>query len=337
MPASTTNLVRALLQLTFASLVLGQAPVYGQCGGMSFSGPTTCAAGSSCVFSNPWYSQCIPGAAPPTSTATAPPTTPTGPVNFWFAFGDSYTTTSFDPTMTLPSVGNPLGNPPFPGFTGGGGENYVGYDTVTYNKSTILTYNYAYGGATINGTLVPPYLPTVLSLIDQVTEFTTGPIVKKPVNAPWTSSNALFSIWIGINDLGNTFTNPNITSLNNVFMSEYFVQVEKLSLQLTESQIMSQGASNSALEKVAIADYNAKLKTNVASFAASHAGVKTWLWDSNTVFNTVLDSPTTYGFVDAVSFGNTGDFWGNNYHPGPAAHQIFAKDIAALMNSTIWF
>jgi hypothetical protein len=36
--------------------------------------------------------------------------------------GDSYTTTGFDPNDTLPSVGNPLGNPAFPGETGGGGK-----------------------------------------------------------------------------------------------------------------------------------------------------------------------------------------------------------------------
>jgi hypothetical protein len=35
-----------------------------------------------------------------------------------------------------------------------------------------------------------------------------------------------------------------------------------------------------------------------------------WLWDSNAAFTTILNAPTQFGFVDAVSFGNTGDFWG---------------------------
>ncbi|KIM24807.1 carbohydrate-binding module family 1 protein, partial [Serendipita vermifera MAFF 305830] len=38
----------------------GTAPVYGQCGGASWTGPTVCASGSTCTFSNTWYSQCIP-------------------------------------------------------------------------------------------------------------------------------------------------------------------------------------------------------------------------------------------------------------------------------------
>ncbi|PPQ99255.1 hypothetical protein CVT24_009300 [Panaeolus cyanescens] len=32
---------------------------YGQCGGQGWTGPTQCASGSTCVVSNPWYSQCL--------------------------------------------------------------------------------------------------------------------------------------------------------------------------------------------------------------------------------------------------------------------------------------
>ena len=33
--------------------------LYGQCGGQGYTGCTTCAAGSTCKFSNDWYSQCL--------------------------------------------------------------------------------------------------------------------------------------------------------------------------------------------------------------------------------------------------------------------------------------
>ncbi len=118
--------------------------------------------------------------------------------------GDSYTQTGFDPTSTLASAGNVLGNPPYPGFTATGGENWVDYVTTQYNKSLILTYNYAYGGATIDATLVQPYTPTVLSLTDQVNQFLSG-AATKPASTPWTSSNSLFSVFIGINDIGNSW------------------------------------------------------------------------------------------------------------------------------------
>ncbi|KAG8823585.1 hypothetical protein FRC19_003497, partial [Serendipita sp. 401] len=37
----------------------GGAPLYGQCGGQGWTGPTTCAQGT-CKVSNQWYSQCLP-------------------------------------------------------------------------------------------------------------------------------------------------------------------------------------------------------------------------------------------------------------------------------------
>ncbi|KAG9044284.1 hypothetical protein FS837_008414 [Tulasnella sp. UAMH 9824] len=44
--------------------------VWGQCGGLYYTGETTCAAGSTCVYSNDWYSQCLPTSATTTSTTT---------------------------------------------------------------------------------------------------------------------------------------------------------------------------------------------------------------------------------------------------------------------------
>uniref|UniRef100_A0A0G4HRU4 CBM1 domain-containing protein n=1 Tax=Chromera velia CCMP2878 TaxID=1169474 RepID=A0A0G4HRU4_9ALVE len=33
---------------------------WGQCGGQGWSGPSCCESGDTCVYSNPWYSQCLP-------------------------------------------------------------------------------------------------------------------------------------------------------------------------------------------------------------------------------------------------------------------------------------
>ncbi|KAF8306712.1 hypothetical protein DL93DRAFT_2088538 [Clavulina sp. PMI_390] len=40
------------------STATGGAPLYGQCGGIGWTGPTTCAQGT-CTYSNAYYSQCI--------------------------------------------------------------------------------------------------------------------------------------------------------------------------------------------------------------------------------------------------------------------------------------
>ncbi|RPD66446.1 cellobiohydrolaseII [Lentinus tigrinus ALCF2SS1-7] len=92
------------------SLAYAQAPVWGQCGGIGWSGATTCASGSVCTKQNDYYSQCIfwcsPGSAssaPTTVPTTTPPTTtPTGP-----------TTTSGGSSPT----GTPAAGNPFVGFT----------------------------------------------------------------------------------------------------------------------------------------------------------------------------------------------------------------------------
>ncbi|KAI1784896.1 endoglucanase [Ganoderma leucocontextum] len=51
--------------------------VWGQCGGSGYSGSTVCDAASTCVAVNEYYSQCQPGAASTTPTATTTATSPT--------------------------------------------------------------------------------------------------------------------------------------------------------------------------------------------------------------------------------------------------------------------
>ncbi|KAJ7166386.1 hypothetical protein C8R43DRAFT_985757 [Mycena crocata] len=342
--SSLLSLRLLTIAIALASKVVSQTqvPPFGQCGGLTYSGSTVCVAGSFCQWESDFFSQCVPGTAPPPFG---------GPINFWFPFGDSYTSTSFNTTSVLPNIHNPLGNPPFPEFTGGGGENYVGFDTSTFNSSVIFTYNYAFGGATINASLVAPFEPTVLSLIDQVNEFLTGGVAGKPPATPWTSANALFSVWIGVNDMAGSWFQPGDRgAFADILLDEYFALMQKLyavgarnflflnvpRVDLTPLVIQSGPATQAQLKSV-IDDFNTRLASRVASFKANNTSVEIWLWDSNSVFTTILNAPTQFGFVDAVSFGNTGNFWGNNFHPGQAAHQIFAKDISTLMAGSLWF
>ncbi|KAJ7800324.1 endo-1,4-B-xylanase A [Mycena olivaceomarginata] len=55
------SLVLALLPSAIAL-----APIWGQCGGRGFTGPTVCSAGSVCYYENPFFSNCYP-----TTTSTA--------------------------------------------------------------------------------------------------------------------------------------------------------------------------------------------------------------------------------------------------------------------------
>ena len=90
------------------------------------------------------------------------------------------------------------------GWTSTGGENWIDINTVKLNKSLVLTYNYAYGGAVIDRNLVTPWREDVITWTEQVDQFLAG-AAKKPSTSPWTSKNSLFSVWIGINDIGNSY------------------------------------------------------------------------------------------------------------------------------------
>jgi len=61
--------------LLSATASLAQQVVYGQCGGIGWTGDTTCVAGSTCVETNEYYSQCLPGTATTTATTTIATTT----------------------------------------------------------------------------------------------------------------------------------------------------------------------------------------------------------------------------------------------------------------------
>ncbi|KIJ51510.1 glycoside hydrolase family 10 protein [Sphaerobolus stellatus SS14] len=71
----------AIIAATLAAPAVAQSAEWGQCGGISWTGPTTCVAGTTCVVSNSYYSQCLPGSSspPPTTTVSQQPTSaPTG-------------------------------------------------------------------------------------------------------------------------------------------------------------------------------------------------------------------------------------------------------------------
>jgi hypothetical protein len=129
--------------------------------------------------------------------------------------------------LDKPTAANPIGNPSYPGWTTSGGPNWIDYLTVKYNTTLIYNYNFAYGGATTDASLVAPYEPTVLSLIDQVTEFSNS-LASKPSYAPWTSDNAFFAIWIGVNDVGNSWWQSNETTIIEDIMGQYLKQAQIL-------------------------------------------------------------------------------------------------------------
>ena len=93
------------------------------------------------------------------------------------------------------------------------------------NTSALLAYNFAYGGATTDSNLVKPYDPSVKSYVDQVAQF-SGSLAPHPSYAPWTAANTLVGVWIGVNDVGNTYYLSNVTDITTAVISRYFEQLQ---------------------------------------------------------------------------------------------------------------
>jgi endoglucanase len=59
----------------FATAVVAQQPQWAQCGGIGWTGGTTCVAGTTCTKLNDYYYQCLAGSSNPTPTTTPPTST----------------------------------------------------------------------------------------------------------------------------------------------------------------------------------------------------------------------------------------------------------------------
>ena len=182
----------------------------------------------------------------------------------------------------------------------------------------MLSYNFAYGGATTDANLVTPYASTVLSFVDQVTQFETS-LKTIPNFAPWTATNSLFAIWMGVNDVGNGWYQSNWASVLDAVMNQYINQTQTLYnsgarkfLFLTVPPIQdtpnvaAQGASIQSQWAAAIEQYNEALTAKVASFKAANAGVTTYILDTTTPFMTAINNPKAYGASDALCYNADG-------------------------------
>ncbi|KAI0033938.1 hypothetical protein K488DRAFT_46657 [Vararia minispora EC-137] len=282
-----------------------------------------------------------------------------GTTKFLFSFGDSYTTTGWNPSQGV--------NSPDPGFTSSNGPNWVESLSITFNVTNTKLFNLAYGGATIDSALVTPYLPTVLSIVDQVAQFKQF-LANKPEGAQWDSGNTLFSTWIGINDVGNSYywTNVSQHAFHETLMARLFGQVEELYqaggrsfLFLTVPPtnraplLIEQGPRAVASIKSALADFNSVLNSSVAAFKANYTDLdKVVVFDTQAIFNVLLDNAGTLGFVNSTGFCNayqngtpkqttqvagcapvSNYFWLNTLHPLFTVHNVLAHALSTVLSA----
>ncbi|KAK0638539.1 1, 4-beta cellobiohydrolase [Cercophora newfieldiana] len=106
------------------------AAQWAQCGGNGWTGLTSCCAGSTCVVSNPWYSQCLPGSAPGTTTSSSTQApTPTPSSSRTSSLTSSTTSSPAGPIVTPSTTASTTA----PAQSGGATATYSGnpFDGVT--------------------------------------------------------------------------------------------------------------------------------------------------------------------------------------------------------------
>ncbi|KAL3291891.1 4-O-methyl-glucuronoyl methylesterase [Colletotrichum asianum] len=134
------------LQLAAAVVVLSahavaQQGAWAQCGGIGHTGGTTCITGYYCRYTNDWYSQCVPG-SPPLTSSPAPQPSSTTLQTSTTSTGSPVTSTSTAPGgggTACPALPNGLGAP-----------TSVLPDPFTFQDGGKLTINVSDGGKSIS-------------------------------------------------------------------------------------------------------------------------------------------------------------------------------------------
>ncbi|CAG7562363.1 unnamed protein product [Fusarium equiseti] len=257
-------------------------------------------------------------------------------------FGDSYSTVGFWPGSELPSASNPIGNPQLPGQTTAGGINWVGHVTSTLNTSQILTYDFAYSGATIDKKIVNSWAQ--YSMSDQVA------LYKQYVAPKISDADTLVAFWIGINDVGESFwskTNAPVTKcvdryfeLLKELVDEGYNKFVLLSIPAYADQfpkMIGQPEIDLARLRSDITSYNKGVKSRAAAFTSSHPGVKLEIFDTKPSFDKVIGNYAAYGAKDATCFGSSNCLWADDYHASGAIHKLLAQNLVKAVNGIFTF
>jgi phospholipase/lecithinase/hemolysin len=188
------------------------------------------------------------------------------------------------------------------------GPNYVGYLTTKYNASLVFTYNIASGGATVDAALAKPYLPTVHSLIDQVTgdfmpAYGVMPTSRRRVQ--WTGDDSLFLFFIGINDVLNTY-NANNPSLVAKIFSEYTGLVEQVYSSgarnflfldvppLQKSPMSQKYPASLSKEQAALKNWASRLDGLASALKSRHPEVMARTFSTYNVFDKIIENPRAF-------------------------------------------
>lgn len=231
-----------------------------------------------------------------------------------------------------------------------GGLTWVGHLATEHNTSLTLAYDFAVAGATVDNSIVAAFSSSIPSVVEQVATWTKN-VAPQPSYAPWTADDALFAVWIGVNDVGNSFTKAAAaeTALVNKDLDQYFAQLAALykagarhfallNIPPTQNTPFMKSQSGVAGLVTAITNWNGQLATRAAAFVAANAGANVTLVDTQAPWQKAIANPTAYGATDATCVNANGKscLWFNTYHPAQAIHKLVAQAVADAFAGTFF-
>jgi phospholipase/lecithinase/hemolysin len=151
--------------------------------------------------------------------------------------------------------------------------------------------------------------PQVASLEQQVDDKFVpyyGTATNPTAATPWKSTDSLFGVFIGINDLGTTFR-LEISTINSKIFAEYQGLMETLFYAGARNFLflnippiersprrIAQGAAAQALLKTDITQYNTMVAILEKTLKRQHPEVNIFKVDANAIFTKVLDNTSSY-------------------------------------------
>ncbi|KAL4903599.1 hypothetical protein BDW74DRAFT_179596 [Aspergillus multicolor] len=219
--------------------------------------------------------------------------------------------------------------------TSAGGPNWVEFLTGCGQKEgftspiscTKQLWDFAFAGAGVSAEYIPLHHDYTISLVNQITQFTTygHPVLtlspKKPKSKAIVDPSAtLTAIWIGINDINDSATNSSITSFSDFYttlLSRAFSALQPLvslgykDYVLVNLPPLDRTPANQARtlrnetatpNATQVEWFNSALSTQAAQFHRENPSTNVRVFDTHSILAHVLDLPEQYGILNTTDF-----------------------------------
>lgn len=219
--------------------------------------------------------------------------------------------------------------------------------TFTYNESLILTYDLASGGATVDADLIAPSIAGPVSLKNQIESEFIPIYASRPYFAPWGASDTLFALFIGINDVQNTYgpSKENKTRVDETFQ-EYAGLLDQLYQSGARNYLLlnvppvnrspvdeEAGAQEDEEAQKGVEAWNKKLNTMAANLSSTYHDSTVYAFDTYTLFNTILRNPRS--FEQTRHLKNLTDYC-PEYANGTPYENVFYPECGIPLNQYFW-